>query len=415
MKTLRFIACLLLPAAASPASDDFFDRLQDVLTVSAHEGRVRARASGTFDLEGYDLQQPAPGLIRSDARRLFVPRLTTFVDAQFGPRVYAFAQMRVDRGFDAGDGRLALRLDEYALRVRPWNGRYLNFQVGRFGTIVGNWVNRHGSWGDPFITAPVPYENLTGMWDTEAVPATGLLLRWAHLRGGPFSPSAVVAEKSLRLPIVWGPSYATGAAISGDLGRIRYAAEIKLGSLSSSPEAWRHAREQRHHPTVSARLAWRPNQMWEIGASASEGSYLREFADSTLARGFTRGDYRQRVVAQDITFAWHHLQIWTEIFASRFEIPRVGDADTIAYYAEAKYKFTPQLSGALRWNQQLYGTLAERGVPRTWGQDVWRVDVAPAYRFTPNTQLKLQYSLQHGDAGTHTFTRTLATQITVRF
>ena len=415
MKTLRLIACLVLPAAASPASDDFFDRLQDALTVSAHEGRVRARASGTFDLEGYDLQQPAPGLILSAARRLFVPRLTTFVDAQFGPRVYAFAQMRVDRGFDAGDGRLALRLDEYALRVRPWNGRYLNLQVGRFGTIVGNWVNRHGSWADPFITAPVPYENLTGMWDTEAVPATGLLLRWAHLRGGPFSPTEVRAEKSLRLPIIWGPSYATGAAISGDLGRFRYAAEIKLGSLSSSPEAWRHAREQRHHPTLSARLAWRPNQMWEIGASASEGSYLREFADSTLAPGLTRGDYRQRVVAQDITFAWHHLQIWTEIFASRFEIPRVGDADTIAYYAEAKYKFTPQLSGALRWNQQLYGTLAERGVPRTWGRDVWRVDVAPAYRFTPHTQLKLQYSLQHGDAGTHTFTRTLATQLTVRF
>ncbi|MBL9201639.1 MAG: hypothetical protein JNL39_14105 [Opitutaceae bacterium] len=415
MKLPALIAGLLLSASTLAADDDFFDRLQELLTVSAGEGRVRARASGTLDLEGYDLLQPATGLIQTAGRRLFVPRATTFLDAQFGPRVYAFAQLRVDRGFDPGRRPIEARLDEYAVRVRPWNSRYLNLQVGRFGTIVGNWVNRHGSWTDPFITAPGPYENLTGVWDTEAVRSTGLLLRWSHLRGGPYSPEQVAAEKAVRLPIVWGPAYATGAAVSGDIGRIRYAAEIKLGSLSSSPEAWLHAREHRHHPSVSGRLAWRPSQMWELGASVSEGSYLRESADATLAPGFTRGDYRQRVVAQDIVFAWRHLQVWTEIFAARFEIPTVGNADTIAYYAEAKYKFTPQLSGALRWNQQIHGTLPERGLERTWGKDTWRVDLAPAFRFTPHTQLKLQYSLQHGDAGTRTYTRTLATQFTVRY
>lgn len=415
MKFPALLAGLLAAATTLAASDEFFDRLQEALTVSAAEGRVRARASGTVDFEGYDLQQPATGLIQTAGRRLFVPRATTFLDAQFGPRVYAFAQMRVDRGFDPGRRPLEARLDEYALRVRPWNGRYLNLQIGRFGTIVGNWVHRHGSWTDPFITAPGPYENLTGVWDTEAVRATGQLLRWSHLRGGPYSAEQVVAEKAVRLPIVWGPAYATGAALSGDFGRIRYAAEVKLGSLSASPDAWLHAREQRHHPTVSARLAWRPSQTWEIGASASEGSYLREGADATLAPGRSRSDYRQRVVAQDIVFAWRHLQVWTEIFAARFEIPTVGDADTIAYYAEAKYKFTPQLSGAVRWNQQLHGTLPERGADLRWGQNTWRVDLAPAYRFTPHTQIKLQYSLQRGDAGTHTFTRTLATQFTVRY
>lgn len=415
MKTLRLIACLLAVPAALRAEDDFFDRLREVLTVSAAEGRVRARVSGLLDLEGYDLQQPAPGLIGSAARRLFVPRLSTFVDAQLGPRVYAFAQVRADRGFDAGDGPLAVRLDEYALRMRPFPGRHFNLQIGRFGTVVGNWVNRHGSWSDPFITAPLPYENLTGMWDSEAVSSTGQLLRWANLRGPLPTPAEAAAEKSLRLPIVWGPSYATGVAVSGDLGRFRYAAELKLGSLSSSPEAWLHAREQRHHPTVSARLAWRPSQTWEIGASASEGSYLREPAESTMARGFNRGDYRQRVVAQDIVFAWRHLQVWTEIYACRFEIPRVGDADTVAYYAEAKYKFTPQFAGALRWSQQIFGTLPERGVQQRWGRDVWRIDAAPSYRFTPNTQLKLQVGLQRGGDGAQTFTRTLGTQFTVRF
>ena len=120
-------------------------------------------------------------------------------------------------------------------------------------------------------------------------------------------------------------------------------------------------------------------------------------------------------MAQDTGFAWHHLQVWAEIYASRFEIPNVGDADTVAYYAEAKYKFTPRLFTALRWNQQVFGNISHRGVPTRWGRDVWRVDAAPGFRFTPHIQLKFQLSLQHGDTGARAYSRALATQLTVRF
>ena len=155
--------------------------------------------------------------------------------------------------------------------------------------------------------------------------------------------------------------------------------------------------------------------MWDVGVSASEGSYLREFAGPTVPAGLGRGDYRQRVLAQDVRFAWHHLQVWTEIFVARFESPLVGALDTSAYYLEAKYKFTPQFFGALRWNQQLFGNISHRGVPTRWGHDVWRVDAAPGFRFTPHIQLKFQFSLQHGDSGARAYSRSLATQLTVRF
>jgi hypothetical protein len=353
-------------------------------------------------------------VIQSSGENLFSPRLNLFLDVQLGPRLYAFAQARADRGFDPSDADAQVRLDEWALRYTPWKDGRINLQAGRFATVVGNWTARHGAWSNPFITAPLPYEHLTGMWDTEAIRSSGVLLQWSHVRPG--LPASVTAiEKSLRIPIIWGPAYSTGFAVSGDIGRFRYAAEAKLGSLSSRPEAWLHGREQRHHPTFGARLAYRPNQMWDVGVSASRGSYLREFAGRTLAAGHSRGDYRQLVVAQDVTFAWHHLQIWGEIYVSRFEIPKVGDADTLAYYVEAKYKFTPRFFGALRWNQQLFDRIPERGQPAKWGHDVWRVDVAPGFRFTPHTQLKFQYSLQHGDSGTRDFTRMLAAQFTLRF
>lgn len=414
MKSASYFLALIGCGLVARGTDDFFDRVESALTFSAPHAPVRARVSGTFDLEGYDVQLPAPGVIDTRDGKLIVPRLSVFLDAQMGGTIYAFVQARADRGFDPRERGSEVRLDEYALRVTPAGDRRFNLQLGKFATVVGNWTGRHGSWSNPFITAPLPYEHLTGIWDSEALRTSNVLLQWSHVRPG--LPAAVTAgEKSLRIPIVWGPAYSTGAVISGDVGRFRYAAEAKAGSLSSRPAAWQHSREQLTHPTASARLAYRPNQMWQVGISGSTGTYLRGGTEKSLSAGFGRGDYRQTVLAADAAFAWHHLQLWSEIYAARFVIPRVGNADTAACYVEAKYKFTPQFFGALRWNQQLFGTITDRRATVRWGQDVQRVDFAPGYRFTPHTQWKLQYSLQHGDGGKRAYTRSLATQITVRF
>jgi len=418
MKTWRHIFGLagLYVAAplALPAAEEFLDRVQDLLSFSAHDTRVRGRISGMLDLEGYRVQLPAPGVIDTRDGSLLEPRLTIFLDAQLGADVYLFAQARADHGFDPGEGPGRVRLDEVAVRYAPWGRNRPTVQVGRFATAVGNWANRHDSWTNPFITAPLPYELLTGIWDTDPVRSSTMLLQWSHLRPGlPAAQTAI--EKSLRVPIVWGPSYADGVSVFGGIGRFSYVMEGKLGSLSSRPEAWMRGLEQLSHPTWSARVTFRPNQMWQLGLSASTGSYLREFAERGLAAGVGRGGYHQDVLAHDIAFAWHHWQVWAEAYAARFTIPRVGNADVLAYYTEVKYRFTPQFSGALRWNEQLYAAIPDRGGRARWGQNVWRVDLAPGFRFTPHTQLKLQYGLQHGDSGRRDTTRTLATQLTVRF
>ena len=405
---------LLALGSAAHAAEDFLDRVEDALTLSAVDHRLRMRLSGTLDLEGFSFPQPAPMLLRAGGHSLFSPRLTLFLDAQLGAHVYVFAQAREDRGFDPGADPLRPRLDEYAVRYAPWRDGRLNLQVGKFATVVGNWAMRHGSWVNPFITAPLPYEHLTGMWDTEAVRSSNALLQWAHVRPG-LSPATTATEKRVRLPLLWGPSYTIGAAVFGELRRFQYAIEVKHASLSSRPRSWHHTDDYRDHPTVSGRVGYRPSAMWDFGVSASSGAYLRPTASRTLAPGYGRGDYRQLMLGQDVGFAWRHLQVWTEVFAARFEIPTIGNADTVAYYVEAKYKFAPRFAGAVRWNQQLFATIPDRLGPTRWGQDVWRIDLGPSYRFTPHTQLKFQYSLQHGDAGDRDYAQTLATQLTVRF
>lgn len=415
MKTLsRFLAAAFFacPLAASRA-DDWLDRLSDALTVSAFDGNVRLHLSGLLDLEGYRLPEPAPGLFFTEKRGLFNPRATVFLDGQLGAHVYLFAQARADRGFDPGYNDARVALDEYALRVTPWDDGRLSLQVGKFATVVGNWTTRHDSWTNPFLTAPLPYENLTGIWDGSAADSLGTLQNWAHVSpeyldgtvpdGGP--------DKHLRVPVIWGPSYTSGLSVAGRLGRFEYAAEVKNAGLSSRPKYWDGTVQQWQHPTVSARLGFRPNEMWNLGFSASTGSYLLPSAKFELAPGALLNDYRETVLAQDVSFAWHHWQVWAEFFETRFEIPGVGHADNFAYYLEAKYKFTAQLYGALRWNQQVFSTIDGERV----GRDIGRLDLALGYRFTAHTQLKLQYSVQHEDTAPKGFGHTLGAQFTVKF
>ena len=421
MKIARIAGCVCWWLFAfSPAkgdTDDVLDRLGEILTINAFDGNLQARLHGTIDVETYYVDGPAPQLIFIDKGFLWNPRISLFVDAQLGQYLYFFSQARIDRGFDPERGGADVRLDEYALRVSPWSDRGPALQLGKFATTVGNWVARHYSWDNPFVTAPLPYENLVAIWDSRAAGSVETVLGWAHVELAPGNFSGPeFSDRHLRQPIIWGPSYSTGAAVIGRLGKFDYAMEVKNTSLSSRPETWNGTETGWGNPAVSGRLGWQPNEMWKIGVSGSTGTYLRPEAEPTLAPGHSLSDYRQIVVAQDASFSWRHLQIWAEFFETRFEIPTVGNFDTFAYYLEAKYKLAPQWFAAVRWNQQLFGTVTNQSNREVqWGRDVWQIDSAIGYRLTAHSQAKLQYTLQHEGSAPRNYGHTVAAQITVRF
>jgi hypothetical protein len=170
------------------------------------------------------------------------------------------------------------------------------------------------------------------------------------------------------------------------------------------------------HPTVSGRIGLRPNEMWNLGLSASEGAYLRGDALPHLPPGQGLGDYRQYVIGQDISFAWRHLQVWAEFHQAGFDIPVVGRGDTFSYFLEAKYKFAPQWFVALRWGQQFYSdVMIAPGIEVPWSPDIWRLEAAIAFRPTEYTQLKLQYYVQEEERVVDPVKHTFATQFTLRF
>ena len=400
MRASCVAAGLLACAAATAHAQEFLDQLSDRLTLSAFDGNLRARLSGTVELEYYHFNQPEPGLIDASGHDLFNPRLTLFFDTQAGAHMYFFAQARFDRGFDPSDRGAQIRLDEYALRVTPWDDGRLSVQVGKFAAVFAKWIERHLAWDNPFISAPLVYENTSPLEDFAApeLPFDG------HRSD----------EKYEYIPEIWGPSYASGVSVAGRLQMFEYAAEVKNAALSSRPESWDATRIGFDHPTVNARLSWLPNEAWNVGVSVSDGAYFRPEAEATLPAGRSIGDYHQTVIAEHISFARRRLQIWAEFHQARFDIPRIGDAETFGYFVEAKYKFAPQLFAAIRWNQQFFNEVPNGvGGRVAWAPAISRLETAVTYRFTTHTQLKLQYYVE--DEEHRSLAHRVAAQLTVRF
>jgi hypothetical protein len=282
----------------------------------------------------------------------------------------------------------------------------LNLQLGKFATVVGTWVQRHDTWQNPLITAPSPYENMTTVSSTEV----------------PSSPSDFLArrkspdDKDNYIPIIWGPAYTTGWALFGSIGKADYAVEIKNTADSSHPSEWTVSDTWWNYPTVGGRFGFRPAVGWNSGFSFSAGPYLYQGAAGDLPAGKTLSDYDQVTLGYDLSYAWGHWQLWSEVFASRYDVPNVGNADTLAYYIEAKYKITTSLYAAARWNQQFYGKVPDgMGGEETWDNDMLRVDLALGYRFNRHLQTKLQYSFGHRDGGLQQGEQLVAAQVTLKF
>ena len=101
---------------------------------------------------------------------------------------------------------------------------------------------------------------------------------------------------------------------------------------------------------------------------------------------------------------------------SRFEVPNVGHADTLAYFIETKYKLTSGFYLALRWNHQLFDKIQDgAGGEKAWDRNMFRTDFSLGYRITKHLQAKLQYSFSHQKGDRQQGENLGVGQITMRF
>lgn len=382
---LSFMVAASVPSSLL-AQESFLRSLDDALSYQTDDGSFSAQLSGLGTLEGHAFDKNPPGLIFGDESPFVNSRLVLFLDTTVGSVFSSFLQARLDRGIDPRSSDIDVRLDEYTLRAAPPDDERFAVQVGKFATVGGNFIARHDFWENPFISAPLPYENVLTISDDAAPSGPAQLL----------DRREIPDRKGNWVPILWDPMYTSGAAVFLSNGTVSAAVELKNGSLSSRPSVWTVDVQDFDYPTVTGRVGVRPNPAWDLGLTASQGAYLRESAKSSLPPGSSIGDFQQQLLGADLKYEHGYLTIWSELFFNRFEVPNVGNCDSIAYYVEAKYKLRSDLFGAVRWNQQLFDEIADgMGGEAEWDNDFIRTDLSFGYTLIDNLLGKIQYSYSH--------------------
>jgi hypothetical protein len=381
--TLPFVSGVSIECRAQRS----LDALGEKLTFVSADGAKWARLSSTQELTVYapEADPPAthaPGLLFSDNSLFVAPRLSLSLDAGIGEHLLAHAQLRADRGFDPGsDENGEVRFDEYFLEGRFLGGRG-RIRGGKFATAFGSWVDRHLAWDNPLITAPAIYEDMLTIGD-QTTP--GSLDEFVARRELPENKRAWV-------PIVWGPSYASGVALSFGGSPLDMTVEVKNATLSSRPRSWDVGkRDFGDGPTVTSRVGWQPAAEWTLGASFSRGAYLQEEAEATLPAGADIRDFDQTAIGLDMTYELHRLQVWGELVRAEFEVPRVGELAALGGFVEIRYKAAARIWLAGRWNQTRFDDTP--GSDTSWNRDLRRLDLGLGYRHNAHFQAKIEFSV----------------------
>lgn len=424
-KCLVQALALFFLATSQVHSQEFLDAIDDRLTLASEDQDFRVDLAGLLDLELYAPDQPAMGLLNTDDDVFFNPRLTLLFDIQATDHLRGHLQMRTDRGFDPGfapDGQT--RLDEYFIEWKPLEKSLINFRLGKFATAFGAWTQRRLSWDNPFITAPMAYNDMLPVTDETRVSLGGI----AGRRNKP-------DNRDTWLPILWGPSYATGASVFGQVSVVDYVFEVKNAALSSAPRNWDALQGGWEGTTYTGRLGLRPAPEWNLGFSYSHGPYLTDALSDYVAvvspaptgSPPDARDYNQTTIGLDLSWSHGPWQVWSEVMTSRFETPNAGGTRSIGNFihnasaavrvwsgfVEVKHKLGSQWWVAARWNQSWFNDLP--GTDAGWDNDGWRADFSIGHRFSRHLQAKLQYSLAGREDAGREGHHLVAAQITLKF
>jgi hypothetical protein len=245
------------------------------------------------------------------------------------------------------------------LRITPWKDCRFNLQIGKFPTVVGDWVARHLSWDNPFVNAPLPYETASLVSDVE-LPLTGNSFR--RVPG---------FDKYEFLPILWGPVYATGMSAAGRIGIFEYAIEVKNSPFLPT-RAWDEINLD--HP--GRRFAhWCSPTRWRFDFRSRKA---RTFPRRAITTTETLGDYRQFSLQDSVGRG--HWQVWADV-QSRFECRAWGPTFSPT---TLKYQISHNFFGALRWNGIFVAMRSRRPAGRDRG-DVSRSMPRSAIASPPHT------------------------------
>jgi hypothetical protein len=419
------LAWLQEPPDAEPADLFAWARRLDDLDLSWSWGDFEFELSGALTLEAFLFNDETSGISLEQAplrqeksgfptdtayKRTRVEdgpeaggRLQLFLDGFYREWLAYFVEARVDHGAPFREhAAIGARLEQYWLRVSVPDHPALHFQAGKFSAPIGNFLPRHAPRENPLTTFPLPYDQVTTFMyklDTAAV-----------VLGRRDRPDV----KDWRVPI-WQEVYGTGAMGFGKTGAFSYAVAV----MNSAPGTW--AFDWDYHsgdfkdPNVYLRGQYAFGPGAKVGTTWSRGPYDREDADG-IPSGRDSGDFPQTLAGVDVEFSRGDLDVFAEVYWTRFAAPFIDDLELWSWYAEAKYTFLPGLFGAARLAQMIFGEIEDAtGESRQWDRNVSRVEVGGGYFFTRNFFVKATGQLNYTMGGREPNDHLLMLQVGLTF
>ena len=285
--------------------------------------------------------------------------------------------------------------DVYAmfLRLRPWDGRTLNLQLGRIPPTFGAFSRQGYGINNPLIGYPLPYQYLTSL-RADALPANADDLLRMRDRG--WRPAFPIGDQTAApgLPLMSALRWDTRVQVRVGDRPVQFVAAVTNGSLSNPL-----VNDDNGGKHIAGRVAYQPSLGVVLGVSAGRAAYLSRAATDHLSAG-DDGGFTQEAVGVDIEYSREHWIVRAEGLLSRWTLPTVeapfidSPLAAVGLFVEGQYKLRPGLYVAGRADHlgfsNITGTLAG-GRPIPWDFPVTRFEVGGGYYVRRNMVAKVAY------------------------
>ncbi len=331
------------------------------------------------------------------------------VAVRVSPRLEALGQLRTD---DASHARVTALY----LRIRPWQRRQFDVQVGRVPTTFGLF-GRSGYGGDnPLIGRPLAYGYLTSL-RRDALPASARDLLGMRGRGWLVTFPVGNTTPQRGLPIVDPDSWDTGLQARLVRGRVEWVAAVTQGSLGSP-----RVRDDNHGRALASRLVARPTAALTLGTSVSRGAFLADTLRAELGTTRSVESFRQTAAGLDAQWASGRWQLRGELIRSTWEMPSSQDAalggglSSIASWLEGRLRVLPGVDVAARAETLRFSDVSSASGPQPWESPVTRIEAGLA--IAPQRHIRVKFAAQRNRrplGGRVRHDTLLATQVGVWF
>ncbi len=305
----------------------------------------------------------------------------------------------------------------YALyiRLRPWERRAFDIQIGRVPPTFGAFARRTYANDNLLIGYPLAYQYLTSL-RPDAVPANADELLRMRGRGWLSSYSVGNPSPDRGLPIASAFRWDTGIQVHGATRVVDAAAAVTTGSLSHPLVGDDNSGKQ-----VAGRVALRPVAGLVAGVSGARGPFLTRAASQSAGAMTDNSRMVQTAVGTDIEYSRGYYLVRFETILSDWTLPvvRAPAIDkplrALGTTVEGRYKIHPRLYVAGRYDHLGFSTISGTNLTEAWEAPVSRVEAGGGYSLQRNLQVKVSVQRNVRDGGRTTRLTIGAAQVVVWF